>query len=127
MSACTALSVNFGLNWFLIPRYGIMGAGIALFCGQLVGCLTYAMGGRRLYAMPVSFPDLIGITACAIGGYLGCRLLNHLVPIRGLSVGLDLIVLALAFAVATRLYDLFGLGKSMSMFWRRHDTATNGS
>lgn len=29
VSACTALSVNFGLNWFLIPRYGISGAAVS--------------------------------------------------------------------------------------------------
>jgi O-antigen/teichoic acid export membrane protein len=103
----------------LIPRFGIAGAGAALLCGQFVGCLTYAIRGRRLYAMPVSFTDLIGIAGCAASGYLICKLANYMLPIRSVSFSLDLLVLAAAFAVAVKMYDLFGMGNFITQIWRR--------
>jgi O-antigen/teichoic acid export membrane protein len=106
-----------------IPRFGILGAGAALFCGQLVGCLSYAVVGRKLYAMPVSLTDLFGISACAGSGYLLCKLVNPLLPLRGLSFAVDLLVLGLAFAVAVKFYDLFGMGNIVTQLWRRGKAA----
>jgi O-antigen/teichoic acid export membrane protein len=103
----------------LVPRFGIVGAGAALLCGQLVGCLSYAVMGRRLYVMPVNFNDFGGIAMCAGSGYLICKLVNHLLPIRGISFAIDLVVLALTFAVTIRIYDLFGMSNFVDQVWRR--------
>jgi O-antigen/teichoic acid export membrane protein len=111
----------------LIPRFGIAGAAAALLCGQLVGCLTYAIAGRRLYTMPVSIPDVLGIGGCAAAGFAACKVANHFIPVRGASFALDLILLGLAFIVAIKRYDLFGMEKIVMQLWRRGMAATQRS
>lgn len=59
--------LNIGLNIWLIPIYGLMGAVIATIAAYSLGLVLALIMGRRLYPLPLPFKSLsLILTACLI-------------------------------------------------------------
>jgi O-antigen/teichoic acid export membrane protein len=56
--------LNIGLNIWLIPLYGLMGAVIATIAAYSLGLVLALIVGRRLYPLPLPFKSL-GLILCA--------------------------------------------------------------
>jgi O-antigen/teichoic acid export membrane protein len=75
-SVSIAAVVNMALNFWLIPKYGMMGAAWATFLGfltQMIGTLYLSL---RVYHVPYRYDHLLGVVGAALGIY-GASLLVH--------------------------------------------------
>jgi O-antigen/teichoic acid export membrane protein len=86
------ITISCTLLFFLLPRYGPLGAAIALMLGFLVTCFSFAIVGRRYYYMPIDSVGLAKIVALAGLFILMGWLIGHLVPYAALSYILKAIV-----------------------------------
>jgi len=59
--------VNIGLNFALIPRFGIHGSAIATLATQALGSFVFYLIGRRLVPVAVDLFALVRHAACAVG------------------------------------------------------------
>jgi len=57
---------NFILNYLLIPTMNIKGAAIATLLSFALGCIVSAIVGRRYFAMPLPFKDLLKIIVASL-------------------------------------------------------------
>jgi O-antigen/teichoic acid export membrane protein len=107
MIACWAVAVlNIGLNYLLIPRFGITGAGAATGISYMLFAVSYALISRRLW--PVVYPGtlialllivpLIAISLIALIASYGPGVFVNLL--------LKLLVLATCGLILARLADL---------------------
>jgi O-antigen/teichoic acid export membrane protein len=66
VTVCTAAVVNLGLNFVLIPRYGMMGAAWATFAGFAVQASVTLALSQWLYPVPYQFGRLAVATGAAL-------------------------------------------------------------
>ena len=69
------MAVNIGLNLWLIPEHGIVGAGIALVASYLVVIVLMGALRQRLFPVPYQWAKLAGIVAIAAAVIVGGELL----------------------------------------------------
>ncbi len=102
MLACWAVAlINIGLNMFLIPRFGIAGAGAATGISYFLFAASYAFISRRLW--PVDYPlktigALLGVPLVAVTVISFAALYG---PSIWLNFALKLLILALTGAAIT--------------------------
>jgi O-antigen/teichoic acid export membrane protein len=68
-SVSVAAVVNLGLNFLLIPKYGMLGAAWATFIGFLVQMSATLYLSLRVYHVPYRYDRLLGILGAALGLY----------------------------------------------------------
>lgn len=79
-------AINIGLNFVLIPRYGVNGAIMATFISFLQKIISIYFFGRKLYHIPYEWNKFAKLTALAITLYAaGYATVNFMLPIRLLS------------------------------------------
>jgi O-antigen/teichoic acid export membrane protein len=105
-TAALGAAANIGLNLLLIPRFGMMGAGIATLVAELLYVAALFWAAQRCYRIPYRWRDLVwiaGISAALIA--LGARAEGQ--P-RLLMWGLKILALALypLALVATRVVEV---------------------
>jgi O-antigen/teichoic acid export membrane protein len=78
-----ALACNIALNMILVPRHGLVGAGLALVGAYLVMlALMYAVT-RRLFPLPIEWWRIVRIVVLAGGGYAFAELVLPTTGIDG--------------------------------------------
>ncbi|MBS9525692.1 oligosaccharide flippase family protein [Litoribacter alkaliphilus] len=87
--------LNVGLNYFLIPIFGISGAAISTFLGYAVTFGLYMAVSQKLYFVPHNFAKLIlSFVAVFIIGYLGYYLNLNLIQKLGVFIsGMSIIII----------------------------------
>jgi O-antigen/teichoic acid export membrane protein len=68
-TVCVAAVVNLGLNYLLIPRYGMMGAAWATFAGFGIQAAVTLAFSQWLYPVPYRYGRLALATGAALGIY----------------------------------------------------------
>jgi O-antigen/teichoic acid export membrane protein len=68
----TSSLFNLGLNYWLVPRYGFMGAAVASFASFLLKFVLELLVGNRLYAVPYEYARigrlvLVGVILYSVG------------------------------------------------------------
>lgn len=58
-------AVNIGLNLFLIPRFGLMGAVAATLASYTIGIVLLSFVGRRYVALPLPLIDMLKVAIAA--------------------------------------------------------------
>ena len=59
--------LNIGLNFWLIPKFGLMGAVYATIVSYALGFTLAMIVGRKLYPLPVPVRAFFEISVCCIG------------------------------------------------------------
>jgi O-antigen/teichoic acid export membrane protein len=85
-----AAAICLGLNLWLIPRYGMIGAAWATVLAYIVWTTGIAWVSLRLYPVPYSFRQIGWLIVLAVAGYAGIWRIEQAVPARNW-------ILALAF------------------------------
>jgi O-antigen/teichoic acid export membrane protein len=101
--AVIAAAVNIGLNFVLIPPFGIVGAAFATAVGYGVFAVSYYWAAQRVYWTPYEWEKVLIILALATGiGVVG------VLPLGPEAVAVPLKLLAIAvFLLAVRLTGAF--------------------
>lgn len=60
-------AANVGLNFLLIPRFGIVGAGVALVCSYAITLAIMFVVTQRLFPVPYEWPRLLQVLLLASG------------------------------------------------------------
>lgn len=98
MITAAAAATDVGLNFVLIPRFGMMGAAWATVAGYAVMAGLGAAISHRLYPIPFEVRSLVSFTAMAVIVYAASTLAPAaLVPglvVKGALLGLYVVVLA---------------------------------
>lgn len=68
--------LNIGLNLWLIPLYGLMGAVYATFISYTLGFVLAMVVARRYYPLPVPFRAFLEISLCCFGMAAVVKLIN---------------------------------------------------
>ena len=84
IATTTAAATNIGLNFLLIPRYGIVGAAWANGGGYAVQAVLGYMFSQRFYRIEYEWGRLARVVGCAVAACLGARLLPS-VHVAGIS------------------------------------------
>ncbi len=110
--------LNIILNWFLIPRYGTVGAALSTLLGAAVMFLSYITLSQKFYPVPHQWKKYIpAIFLAVVLMYLGNNLdLNIALEI---FVKLGFIILALAFIVLTNLVSREEIDRGIRFFKAR--------
>jgi O-antigen/teichoic acid export membrane protein len=95
MVTAAAATVNVGLNFALIPSFGIMGSAWATVAGYALMAFLGAVISNRLYPIPLRWPRITGALAAAVA----CFLIGELAG-PGPAGTLARAALSLAFAFA---------------------------
>lgn len=95
-------AANIGLNLFLIPRLGIVGAGIALVCSYAITLAIMFVVTQRLFPVPYEWLRLLQVVVLA-GGAVAAGV--ALTPVEGISSFAVRFALLAAYPLA-----LFGTG-----------------
>jgi O-antigen/teichoic acid export membrane protein len=95
-----AAALNVGLNWVLIPRFGIEGAAWATFASNSLQALLVLMIGQRLSRVPYRWSRWLAIGLLSFAGLALLTFIELQVAMVALRYALKLVWLAL-FAVAT--------------------------
>lgn len=74
-SVSVAAIVNLALNFWLIPKYGMMGAAWATFIGFLVQMTTTLILSLYVYHVPYRYDHLLAIVGAALGVYFASTLI----------------------------------------------------
>lgn len=104
ISVTLAAVVNLALNFLLIPRYGMMGAAWATFCGFLVQMSATLLLSLRVYHVPYRYGRLAAMLFSALGIYAVSTFIHT--DSIAVSIGLK-IPLVLLFPVALVAAGLF--------------------
>jgi len=96
--------LNTVLNFLLIPRLGIVGAGTATLISAIVVFGAYMAVSQRLYPVPHGWVRL-GVAAAFASGVLAVGVLVELPAAAGVLLKLGLLVMTLAVVVWLRLID----------------------
>jgi O-antigen/teichoic acid export membrane protein len=75
-------AANVGLNLFLIPRFGIVGAGVALVCSYAITLVIMFVVTQRLFPVPYEWLRLLQVLVLA-GGAVAVGV--ALTPIEGIG------------------------------------------
>jgi len=99
MLACWAVAIiNIGLNFLLIPRFGIAGAGAATGLSYVLFAASYAFISRRLWPVDYPFKTIAALLAVPVGAVTAIALVAFYGPSTGINFGLKLVVLAVTGA-----------------------------
>jgi len=101
MITAGAAALNIGLNFALIPTFGIMGSAWATVAGYALMAFLGAVISNRLYPIPVGWSRIVGAFAAAvvcflIGGLAGASLAGVLAR-AGLGLGFSVFVWGVIF------------------------------
>jgi O-antigen/teichoic acid export membrane protein len=103
-------AVNIGLNFWLIPRYGMVGAAISTAASYVVLFLTMTVFAQSVYRVRYQWRRIATAVACAVGLTLAARASQlSLAPSVLLVVAYPLMLLLLGFYQAAELAWLRGL------------------
>lgn len=96
-----AAGLNIGLNFWLVPSYGVMAAAWATVAGYALMALLGAMISRRLYPIPVQWSRIAGaffagVVCFLLGTLLDAHLIGALARV-GLALAFDLLVWRVVF------------------------------
>jgi uncharacterized BrkB/YihY/UPF0761 family membrane protein len=75
IATMTAAATNIGLNFLLIPRYGIVGAAWANGAAYAVQAALGYMFSQRFYPVPYEWGRIASVCAAATAAYVAARLL----------------------------------------------------
>ena len=96
-----AAGLNVGLNFWLVPSYGVMAAAWATVIGYALMALLGATISRRLYPIPVQWSRIAGafcagVVCFLLGTLLDAHLIGALARV-GLALAFDLLVWRVVF------------------------------
>lgn len=118
---CVAAVVATGASFYLIPRYGPVGAAMAVTIAMAVSCCHAAVAGRWAYPIPMPVAAVPRIALCCVLMAVAV----HAMPGRGLPGLLLQVAIGVAVygasAVALNILDLRDRAFEIlpSRFWRR--------
>ena len=96
-----AASLNIGLNFWLVPSYGVMAAAWATVAGYALMALLGATISRKLYPIPVRWPRIAGAFCAGVACFLLGTLFDaHLIGALarvGLALAFDVLVFWVVF------------------------------
>jgi len=121
---CVAAVVAMGFSFYLIPRYGPVGAAIAVTIAMAVSCLHAAVAGRWAFPIPLPFGAAARVAlACAV-----MAMAVHALPGRGLrALLLQVAVGVLVYGAAAMALNILDLrsraAELLSLPWRRVNRA----
>jgi O-antigen/teichoic acid export membrane protein len=105
-----AAAVNIGLNFVLIPPYGMMGAAVATLVAYVVMFLGMTVRAHQVFPVPYQWRRVALVVAAAVGlTVLGKALHVPLAGAVGLTAVYPLILLPLGFYLPVELRRLRGL------------------
>lgn len=115
-----AAAVNIVLNFFWIPRYGVMGAVYATFASYAVlNTVRYATCPRELRALPAAWPTFL---ACGFGGFTW--LVADVTGVFGFSSHLSRLAAMSAWMLAGFVLPVLicdrSLREVLTGYWRKH-------
>jgi O-antigen/teichoic acid export membrane protein len=96
-----ALVINIGLNFILIPAYGMIGAGISVLCGQVVYIALINLYASKLYKIGFEWGKIGLIYLLSVG----LVVINHYLPFENIII-VYTIRLAMLFGFIVLLYKL---------------------
>jgi len=117
--AALAAVVNVGLNLWLIPRHGMLGAAYGTVLAFALGTVASAVLGRRVFAMPPAIPILgrallVGLATAAMTAG-GIYMTEHWLALDpGLILLAGLVLGALGALLTALVLDLAGLRSSLT-------------
>ena len=109
VATMTAAAANVGLNYLLIPRYGIIGAAWANGAAYGVQAIMAFRFSQRFYPIPYEWGRLARVAAAALLAYGAARMLPAMPPAAGV------------LARGTMVVALFGVLLGVSGFLRRDE------
>jgi O-antigen/teichoic acid export membrane protein len=118
-SVTVAAVVNLGLNFVLIPKYGMLGAAWATFIGFLVQMSTTLFLSLRVYHVPYRFDRLLGMVAAAVGIYGVSVLVDTHSVWTAIAIKVPLMMLFPVALLASGLFYPKDLAAALSMLERR--------
>jgi O-antigen/teichoic acid export membrane protein len=100
--------VSAGMSLLLIPTYGSQGAALSLMTASVVGCIAFALIGRRYYRMPINLTAMLEIPLIAAVFVFGAYATNRYTAGAGglLTLAIEFLVFALLGAVVVYRYRL---------------------
>jgi hypothetical protein len=84
-------AANVGLNLFLIPRFGIVGAGVALVCSYAITLAIMFVVTQRLFPVPYEWPRLLQVLVLASGLVVAGTMLTPIDGIASFAIRLGLL------------------------------------
>ena len=119
ISVTVAAAVNVGLNFVLIPRYGMMGAAWATFIGFLVQMSTTLFLSLRVYHVPYRYDRLLGMLVAALAIYGASALVDTSSVLTSIAIKVPLVMLFPVALVAAGLFEPKDLSAGLAMVERR--------
>lgn len=119
VSVTTAAAVNVGLNFVLIPRYGMMGAAWATFIGFLVQMSTTLFLSLKVYHVPYRYDRLLAMVAAALAIYGASTLIETHSVLTSIALKVPLILLFPVALVTAGLFEPRDLAAALAMVERR--------
>jgi len=119
ISVTVAAAVNVGLNFVLIPRYGMMGAAWATFIGFLVQMSTTLYLSLHIYHVPYRYGRLLGMLAAALVIYGASVLVDTHSVITSIAIKVPLVLLFPIALVSVGLFDPKDLAAGLTMLEKR--------
>jgi len=103
--------VNLALNYLLIPSMSIKGAAIATLLSFALGCLVSAIIGRKYFALPLPWNDLLKILITSL---LMAVCLWNLIDLRGIGwLLVQLFIGIITVFVMMLVFNVLGIRKSI--------------
>ena len=99
IATTTAAVANIGLNFALIPRYGIIGAAYANAAAYAAQAALAYRFSQRVYPMSYERGRIVRVLAAAALAYLAARALPPMHPIAGVLVRGTMVVFVMAAAL----------------------------
>jgi O-antigen/teichoic acid export membrane protein len=109
-----AAVLNFGLCFVLVPRYGMIGAGISVAAAMTAMFVLMTIYAQRVYPVPYQWRRIALVVASAVGITAAGRALN--VPLAGaiaLTLAYPLILLPLGFYLPAERRRLLAVGRRL--------------
>jgi O-antigen/teichoic acid export membrane protein len=107
----TAAAVNLGLNFVLVPRYGMMGAGVASCVSFFIWFVLQAMVSHRLYPIPYEYARVARLVVVGVALYAAGSLIAWgSIPVAVAGKGL-LLLAAPLLLYATGFFEPGELGR----------------
>jgi O-antigen/teichoic acid export membrane protein len=119
ISVTTAAVVNVGLNFVLIPRFGMMGAAWATFIGFFVQMSTTLVLSLRVYHVPYRYGRLLAMLAAALGIYAASTFVQTDSVAASIALKIPLLLLYPAALLAAGLFDPRDLASALRWVERR--------
>jgi O-antigen/teichoic acid export membrane protein len=102
----------------LVPKFGMLGAAVALLLGHVAGCISFIKAWRHHYVLQLPYRKAMVIAGLALAAYAttGALVLSGWMPL--LIIILNIFIFAAAMALAGWLYNLLSFNDVVARGWQ---------